>query len=134
MHVLARGLLLCQARFPTAKPVHARKRDLAIGRIVDYLNSDPGSESDMERLCQVARVSERTLQYAFRERYGITPNAFIKRWKLNSARQILTQSYISTKSVAEVCTHLGFQHLSLFAQDYKYLFNELPSQTLARKK
>jgi AraC family ethanolamine operon transcriptional activator len=131
---LSQRLLICHARNPTRKPVQNRKRDLAIGRIVDYLNSSPGSESDMERLCQVARVSERTLQYAFRERYGITPNSFIKRWKLNSARQMLAQSYPSTKSVAEVCSHLGFQHLSLFAQDYKHLFTELPSQTLAKRK
>ena len=134
IQALAEELIICHASYPTIKPRHTRKRDLAIERIVDYLNSSPALASDVERLCQVARVSERTLQYAFRERFGIAPNTFIKRWKLNSARHMLRRSNPSTNSVAEVCTRLGFQHPSLFAQDYKYLFAELPSQTLARKK
>ena len=131
---LAQGLLTCHARYTTKKPVHSRKRDLAIERIVDYLNSNPATASNVDRLCQIARVSERTLQYAFRERFGIPPNTFIKRWKLNSARHMLIRSNPSTQTIAEVCTQVGFQHPSLFAQDYKYLFAELPSQTLARKK
>lgn len=133
IQALAQGLLICQARYPTAKPVHPRKRDIAIDRVIDYLKSSPATDSDMERLYQVARVSERTLQYAFRERFGIPPNTFIKRWKLNSAHHILSQSNPATKTVAEVCIQLGFQHPSLFAQDYKRFFAELPSQTLAKK-
>lgn len=134
MHALAQGLLFCHSRHPAMKPVHARKRDLAIERVIDHLNSSPGIESDMERLCHIARVSERTLQYAFRERFGIPPNTFVKRWKLNSAHQILSQSNPSANTVTEVCAKLGFQHPSLFAQDYKHFFAELPSQTLARKR
>jgi len=46
----------------------------------------------------------------------------VKRWKLNTARRLLSQSNPSCYSVVEVCTQLGFQHPSQFTQNYKHLF------------
>ena len=130
---LAQALLTCCTADTKTISIQKRKRDLAISQIITHLANDPSPIPDMTSFCQIAKVSERTLQYAFMERYGIPPNVFVKRWKLNSARRLLSQSNSSTHSVAEVCTRLGFQHQSQFTQDYKHLFAELPSQTLARK-
>jgi len=129
---LARALLTCCTADTETLSIQNRKRDLAISKIITHLANNSVPVSEMESLCQIAKVSERTLQYAFMERYGIAPNVFVKRWKLNSARRLLSQSNPSSHSVAEVCTRLGFQHPSQFTQDYKHLFAELPSQTLAR--
>ena len=132
MQKLAQALLICCTADTETISIQNRKRDLAIAKIITHLTNDPAPVSDMSSFCQIARVSERTLQYAFMERYGIPPNVFVKRWKLNSARRLLSQSNPSSHSVAEICTRLGFQHPSQFTQDYKHLFAELPSQTLAR--
>ena len=67
----------------------ARQRDRAVDRVVEYLHSAALPTGDMASLCRVALASERTLQYAFRERYGISPVQFVKRWKLNTARRLL---------------------------------------------
>jgi len=131
---LAQALLICCTADSKVLSIQKRKRDLAISKIITHLTNDPIPFADMASFCQIAKVSERTLQYAFMERYGIAPNIFVKRWKLNSARRLLSQSNSSTHSVVEVCTRLGFQHPSQFTQDYKHLFAELPSQTLARKR
>lgn len=130
---LAHALLICCTADTETISINKRKRDFAISRIITHLTNDPAPVSDMASFCQIAKVSERTLQYAFMERYGIPPNVFVKRWKLNTARRLLSQSNPSIHSVVEVCTRLGFQHPSQFTQDYKHLFAKLPSQTLARK-
>ncbi len=111
----------------------ARKRDLAVDRVVDYVRSVPNPEQDLAALCRIAATSERTLQYAFRERYGISPAAFMKCWKLNTVRRQLLESGINT-SIGDVASALGFWHHSQFAADYQHLFGELPSQTIQLRK
>lgn len=52
---------------------------LEVNRVVEYVRSTPDPTSELARLCRIAGVSERTLQYAFKERYGIPPNVFVKK-------------------------------------------------------
>jgi AraC family ethanolamine operon transcriptional activator len=109
-----------------------RKRDLAVDRVVDYVRSTRDPTSELARLCRIAGVSERTLQYAFKERYGIPPNVFVKKWNLNSARRLLLQADPAETTVSDIASRLGFLHQGQFAADYRTLFAELPSKTLAR--
>ena len=76
-----------------------RKRDKAVDAIVDYVRNNPMPTSELAQLCQIAGVSERTLQYAFKERYGIAPNVFIKYWNLNTARRQLLLSNSAKTSI-----------------------------------
>ena len=103
---------------------------MAISRVIDYVSSTTELNSDLAQLCQIACVSERTLQYAFKERYGIPPIAFVKRWKLNVARRLLIQAEPKQTSISKVAMQLGFMHQGQFTTDYKNLFLELPSETL----
>ena len=53
-------------------------------------------------MCKAASVSERTLQYAFREILGMTPIAYLTRLRLHRVRQALrAASYGSTTVAAE---------------------------------
>lgn len=128
---LAKELLSCCTADTKTAEIRKRKRDHAISRILEFLASNPAAITDISGLCRVANVSERTLQYAFMERYGIPPNVFVKRWKLNSARRLLWQMDPESGSVMEACIKLGFQYPSQFTQEYKDLFAELPSRTLS---
>ena len=110
----------------------SRRRDLAVSRVTEYVCSTPVPTTQMAELCRIGGVSERTLQYAFRERYGIPPNVFVKRWKLNSARRLLQQADPEKTNISGVAMSLGFFHQGQFAADYKLLFSELPSDTLSR--
>ena len=112
------------------KPLSRRRRDLAVDRVIEYVRHTQSPAFDMDTLCRIAGTSERTLLYAFKERYGISPHVFVKRWNLNSARRLLLQSNPTASTVTEIASSLGFQHQGEFAADYKKLFNELPSTTL----
>lgn len=129
--VLAEKLAVYTSKNSAGRKSFLRKRDLAINRVVEYVRNVPAPASELTRLCHIAGVSERTLQYAFKERYGIPPNVFVKRWNLNSARRLLLQAGPAT--VNDIATSLGFSHQGHFTVDYRKLFAELPSTTLDSK-
>ena len=127
---LVEKLVIAAAGSGPKKIATLRRRDIAIDKVVEFVRSTPTPTSELAQLCRVANVSERTLEYAFKERYGIAPNTFVKRWKLNSIRrQLLAANPVET-NISAVCQSFGFLHQSQFAADYKKLFAELPSETL----
>ncbi|MBN2559831.1 MAG: helix-turn-helix domain-containing protein [Phycisphaerae bacterium] len=84
-------------------------------------------------LCMAAGVSERTLQYAFKELMGITPVAYLTRLRLHRVRQALRAATHGTTTVTAEALRWGFWHFGDFARAYKGCFGELPSDTLRRK-
>jgi AraC family ethanolamine operon transcriptional activator len=130
---LSERLAICTAAgLPRNRP-SLRKRDLAVDRVVDYVRNSSAPPYGLAELCRIAGVSERTLQYAFKERYGIAPNVYVKRCNLNSVRRFLLQADPEEANVIDIAKGLGFFHQGQFADDYRKLFSELPSTTLVSK-
>lgn len=83
-------------------------------------------------LCRATGVSERTLEYAFREVMGLSPTAYLTRIRLHKVREALLRASPETATVTEVALQWGFWHFGEFAKAYKSCFHELPSETLRR--
>lgn len=83
-------------------------------------------------ICQQIQVSERTLQYSFREILGLTPCTYLRYLRLNRAQAELARPDHPETTVTHVATSWHFFHLSRFSNDYLHLFGELPSTTLKR--
>lgn len=81
-------------------------------------------------LCIAAGVSERTLQYAFRDYVGMSPVAYLRCCRLNAARAALLYADPHVTSVTDVAMRFDFHHLGRFSGHYKHLFGEAPSVTL----
>ena len=113
----------------TSRPALPLRR-LALDRALGYLRESDMLALTMAELSAAARASQRTLQYAFRDTYGIGPLAFLRRWRLHAARRALAAASAHTATVAEVAYGLGFWHLSRFVAEYRRIFGELPSTTL----
>ena len=64
---------------------------------------------------------------------GLSPKTYLKALKLNEARRELRRSGSALASVSDVAMRYGFWHLSQFAADYRWLFGELPSETLRKR-
>ncbi len=109
-----------------------RSRDRAMRLCLERVEQKDWINLSPELLCETAGVSERTLQYAFRERFGLTPAAFLKARRLASTHRLLRQAKPAEQSVGDVAASLGFSHLSHFAEDYRRAFGELPSETMKR--
>jgi AraC-like DNA-binding protein len=110
----------------------ARGRDLAMRRCLERLGGADWEELSAASLCAIGGVAERTLQYAFRERFGLTPAAFLKARRLAAVRDRLLRADESEETVGDASAALGFWHLGHFAADYRRAFGEAPSETLRR--
>ncbi len=75
-------------------------------------------------------VSRRSLQYAFQDALGVNPAAYLRAERLNRVRRALGDA----DSVTEAATRFGFWHFGHFANDYRALFGELPSDTYRQRR
>ena len=117
---------------PSFTPEMTRKRELALLRAEDYIKRNATEDITVRDICSVAQVSQRTLEYAFVERFGLTPKAFLTFYRLNGARRALRAADFEKAKVADIANRWSFWHMGQFAADYRNLFGELPSATLRR--
>ena len=71
-------------------------------------------------------ASERALEYAFRELYGLTLKKYLVLQRINNARKQLRLANPKDNQVTEIAEQHGFWHMGKFSADYKNLFGELP--------
>jgi len=120
-----------------AEPKTARleswsRRRAAVRRVEEYLDAHERELPSLAELCAVAATSERTLEYAFREQLGVTPLRYLRLRRLNRVASELRSAACETTQVTEVAMRWGFWQLGRFAAQYRALFDEQPSETLAR--
>lgn len=106
----------------------ASARGKALRRACDYIFSRAGTRITISELCAVARVSERTLQYAFMEHTGQSPKSFMRSYRLGRVRDELLKND-EREPIATVAARWGFHHMGQLARYYREQFGELPSQT-----
>lgn len=106
------------------------RRLQGVRRVIDYLQAHAASLPTMTELCKIAYLSERSLEYGFREYLGVTPVRYLRLVRLNGARRELLASTPKTNKVIDIALGWGFLELGRFAGEYRQLFHELPSETL----
>ena len=101
-------------------------------RIGEWAADSPEETLNLLELSQIAGVSLRQVQHAFKAYTGMTPTHWLRLRRLNSAhRELLGRTPMET-TVAEVAMNWSFWHLGRFSSSYRALFKELPSETLKR--
>jgi len=78
-------------------------------------------------------VSERALEYAFKEVTGMTPTAYLTRVRLHRVRKALQAATRASTTVSAEALNQGFWHFGKFSRAYSACFGELPSETLRRR-
>jgi AraC family ethanolamine operon transcriptional activator len=131
LHVL---LATLTSSAPAPAPSSPRLRSAALRRSLDYIGDHPTDAVTVQDLTSISGASWRTLDYAFRERFGVTPKEYMKTVRLHGAHRELRRADPSTVKVTRVATEWGFSHMGNFASDYRNLFGELPSDTLKRSR
>ncbi|MEN8249131.1 MAG: helix-turn-helix domain-containing protein [Bacteroidota bacterium] len=75
-------------------------------------------------------ISQRLLEMACQETYGVTPHRWIKLARLNAAYRELCSD--SGASVTQTCMRWGFGNMGRFSGEYRALFGEFPKETIQR--
>jgi transcriptional regulator GlxA family with amidase domain len=104
-----------------------------VRRAEQYIEAHWDQPITVEALVIATGVSARSLFHFFKQSRGYSPMAFLKRIRLQHARQLLTLPCAGT-SVTEIAFGCGFGNLGHFSKDYFRTFGELPSQALYRAK
>jgi AraC family ethanolamine operon transcriptional activator len=113
---------------PSRPRPSARRRGL--DRALAYLRHADASSLTIPEIARAACVSQRTLEYAFRETFGLTPVALIRLHRLHAARRDLWRNDPAHTTVTEIALRNGFHHLARFSKLYRETFGEAPSATL----
>lgn len=109
-----------------------RIRDISLKKAIEYLKECKGDMPSVRELCLIGGASQRTLEYAFKDKYGIGPKDYMKKQSLNLVRKALVKADPSSIQIMDIAHQFGFWHLGQFGADYKKLFRELPSNTILR--
>ena len=109
-----------------------RKRTLR--KALEYLRSCKNEMPTVAELCLIAGASQRTIEYAFKEKYGFGPKEYMKKLSLNHVHNALKSADPDTETIKQLAGKFGFWHMGQFSVDYKKLFCELPSETLRKGK
>ena len=112
----------------TRTPLSGRRRVLQ--RALDYISAHTGDMISVEELCRESACSISTLERTFKGHFGISPKQYLTAIRLSDVRRCLLNP-ADRRNIAEVAAELGFWHMSKFAQDYRRMYAQLPSQTRA---
>jgi len=105
-------------------------RNQIIRRSMEFVEQHDGEYLSVEQLATAADVSERTLRDAFQHYFGLAPVRYLNRRTLHQVRRALKAADPTVATVTGIATQFGVWELGRFARDYRFLFGELPSETL----
>ena len=115
-----------------ARRAHKLPREEIIRRAKALVEEREGEHLLVSELAAGTGVSERTLRTAFHEYYGTSP---LRYWQVRNAHRVyraLRNAEPDEVSVARVLLEHGETEFGRFAQRYRRLFGELPSDTLRK--
>ena len=99
--------------------------------VLDHLETTGDRPLHISEICASLHLSRRSLHRAFQEVFGIGPVTFLRQKRLCTVYSALRASSTGATTVSEVAMQQGFVELGRFARDYRIMFGEYPSQTLA---
>lgn len=99
-------------------------------KAIDYIDANIDNTLQVGLMCTELGTTFKALERCFSRLYGVTPKRYLELARLAKARRKLIASRNSERTVADVATGCGINHLGRFAQRYQALYGELPSATL----
>lgn len=102
---------------------------VTLARAMAFIESNAGSAITMTDVARDAGVTVRAVQLAFRRHTDTTPWTYLRRVRLEYAREELIAAEPGT-TVAAVAARWGWADPDRFAAAYRALFGERPSATL----
>jgi AraC-like DNA-binding protein len=116
--------------------LHQNPRDLEpwqVRRAEEYIEANWDDAMTVESIAEAVDASARSIFLSFRQARGYSPMAFLKKIRLQHARQKMLDATPET-TVTGVALECGFHNMGHFANGYRKQFGESPSETLKRAK
>lgn len=102
-------------------------------RAVHYIHCNLSNRMTIAQIAEASGTTTRSLQLYFQSEFELSPMRYLKRQRLLFARRlILTPD--PDRMLGDILYKAGFSHFGRFSSDYRNLFGEAPSETMARAK
>lgn len=110
--------------------LHPTAKAWIVRTVREHALSHPEDPLNIADICRQYRISRRSLQYAFEDLTGMGAVQFLRNVRLNAVRREIRRLGVNpAESIASIAAKWGFWHLPRFAEYYRGLFGELPSET-----
>lgn len=96
-----------------------------------YIQAHAREELHLEDIEKASGVSRFKLFEGFRKYFGLSPMAYLKKYRLTAVRQEILEGR-GLRTISVIAMEWGFSHLGRFSSEYRKLFDETPSMTLQR--
>ena len=110
---------------------YAKEQIEIIKRIRQQLIENLDKKISIEELLRKEPMSKVTFQAIFKQIYGDTPYAHIKKYKMNLAAVYLQKT---DQSITQIAGELGYSNISKFARAFQEVFGMLPKDYRKAKK
>ncbi len=101
-------------------------RDSILEELVAWIRANSHRPLQLAELERRSGYSDRSLRNAFQERFGCAPKQWIRRTRMEAARQRLLNPDPGD-SVSSIARNHGYQHVSQFSRDFRDVFGQRPS-------
>ncbi|MCP4619226.1 MAG: helix-turn-helix domain-containing protein [Bradyrhizobium sp.] len=126
------GMIAAANRTVAVPTSSARLADDTVTRALEYVRGQKWGGLQVANLALAADVTSRTLLRMFRQQLGMGPASYLKRRQLNIVRRALRVGLGASAKITDVMGEHGVTEFGRFASEYKALFGERPSDTVAR--
>jgi AraC-like DNA-binding protein len=100
-----------------------------VRRVEDYLATSGARAVHISEICSQLHLTRRTLHRAFHEALGIGPITFLRYLRLCAVHTALRSGLAANETIANLAIAHGFLNVGRFAQYYRQVFGENPSDT-----
>jgi len=96
---------------------------LRIQKVVEYIHANLEKRITADDLARAARLSRSRLCYLFKAEMGVAPMQYLKRCRIEKARDLLESTPLSLK---EIRSRVGLSDRSHFTRGFKETFGVTP--------
>jgi len=104
-----------------------------MAKAFNFIQLNSKSPITIKQICDASHIQERSLERMFREYFDITPNNYLRLYRLQQAKINIKKSKGSAR-VSYIASNCGFTHLGRFSNYYEKFFNELPKDTTRKSR
>lgn len=102
--------------------------DREISVALTSIHAEPDRSWSIAKLASLSGLSRSTFAERFRSKLGITPMEYLRIWRLQKARQLLTETDLATSAVA---LQVGFLSPASFARAFRRQYSMSPADMRA---
>lgn len=100
-----------------------------IRNVIDYIINNYDHSFKIDKLAEIANMSDASLHRHFKEVTAMSPIQFQKQLRLQEARRML---FANSTDIADVAFRVGYESQSQFSREYSRIFGCSPSKDINR--